>query len=273
MKKYIKKYWQAILVGVGITLVIIVLLMFLSALWNSLYRLSDETKDYMFSTGDGHHFQWVGISTILAVIAFIFNAIWNKKNFNADIKSKSRIDWMKTVRDNYSEFLAISKEIFEILTDKEKVSIKNKTENELSKPELSHLNEISMKLFSIHNKLILYVPEKSNELITGAVDDVFVYTENMISKYNKSNSTNVYRSDRSYMDDYIDKNYEDIFVMNKIAFEKQGIKSDSKSIRNIYNISDENNFKHYNFTSFLTLCNKMGADYFQKEWKRAKKGK
>lgn len=71
--------------------------------WNFVNQKSPEFWFYTGKSGQ-YHFQWVGISVLLAVVGLFVNNIWDRKKMNADIRSKSRIDWMKTVRDSISDY-------------------------------------------------------------------------------------------------------------------------------------------------------------------------
>lgn len=56
--------------------------------------------DYFFSTGGNvHHFQWVGVSTIIAAVGFVYNQSWERKKFNANLISKTRLEWTNVVRN------------------------------------------------------------------------------------------------------------------------------------------------------------------------------
>ncbi|MFP8048140.1 hypothetical protein ACLHLP_03950 [Weissella confusa] len=65
--------------------------------------------DYFFSTGGNvHHFQWVGVSTIIAAVGFVYNQSWERKKFNANLISKTRLEWTNVVRNLLGEYLSVA---------------------------------------------------------------------------------------------------------------------------------------------------------------------
>jgi len=50
-------------------------------------------------------FLWIGITSVLAIATLTFNAWDRRRQFNADLKSKSRIKWIENVRVAYSELV------------------------------------------------------------------------------------------------------------------------------------------------------------------------
>lgn len=61
------------------------------AIWHS------RLFSHLFVDGDGK-FNWIGITSILAIISLVFNAWDRRRQFKADLVSKSRITWIENVR-------------------------------------------------------------------------------------------------------------------------------------------------------------------------------
>lgn len=66
---------------------------------------------YLFDSPD-HKFQWVGATSIIAIITLAVNAWDNRRKFKADLVSKSRLEWLARVEKitadlytNYYQFI------------------------------------------------------------------------------------------------------------------------------------------------------------------------
>ncbi|MBU7561137.1 hypothetical protein KGP40_04305 [Weissella cibaria] len=70
-----------------------------------------DVMNYLFSTGgpsDAYHFQWVGVTAAVALVAFIFNQVWERRKMKADLKSKNSIIWLDTVRPILADLMVAS---------------------------------------------------------------------------------------------------------------------------------------------------------------------
>ena len=162
-----------------------------------------KVADFLFVDKEGK-FQWIGVSAILAVFAFIFNIIWEHHKLNADIKSKSRIKWMEIVRDYLADY-SISVQAMDLslrrmllvkwkhkvhpnkkVTDEDGVDV-TEVYNELYTAMNDDLNAKSREVSKNISLLQLYIPkspsnDKLNEeitciatLIESARDDIMEY--------------------------------------------------------------------------------------------------
>ena len=55
---------------------------------------------------DKGYFNWIAITSIIAIGTFIWTIWFNNKKYKADLVSKGRIDWMNQVRPLYAQYLA-----------------------------------------------------------------------------------------------------------------------------------------------------------------------
>lgn len=110
--------------------------------------------NHFFVDGSGK-FAWIGLTSIMAIVTLLLNAIDSRRRFRADLISKSRIDWMKQVRPIVAKYYAMSRKYIFDITD--------------SKPELtdSELNENLATIETLHNELLLYIPDNpsNNQLL------------------------------------------------------------------------------------------------------------
>lgn len=89
--KHLKKFWFIYLLS-------LVFLIFLTIciFWHEFYL-------YLFDSPD-HKFQWIGATSIIAIITLEVNAWDNRRKFKADLISKSRIAWIENVGRTTAEF-------------------------------------------------------------------------------------------------------------------------------------------------------------------------
>lgn len=117
MIKYIENHMDKI-IGVTIVLVIFGWLLSFNP-WGTFERLKmicnfnkmilvsiwqNKVFNIFFVDSYGK-FSWIGITSIIAIISLTFNAWDRRRQFNADLKSKSRIKWIENVRMAYSELV------------------------------------------------------------------------------------------------------------------------------------------------------------------------
>lgn len=144
------------------------------------WLIDPSPVDYFLSTGgkEAHHFQWVGVSTIIAVIGFVYNQAWERKKFDADLKAKSRLDWMKTVRDLLGEYLSVAPASvnkvanYYIWAFTKGVEV-NSTDAAFERRE--EQNELIAKANSLYLTMTLYIPNHAgddNQPINQALADM-----------------------------------------------------------------------------------------------------
>ena len=57
-----------------------------------------------------NNFQWGSIAALVALIAAIMQMFNNKKSIDANLKAKSRVEWIQNVRKLSADFIRISYE-------------------------------------------------------------------------------------------------------------------------------------------------------------------
>lgn len=227
-----KGYWQ-------ISLIFIVLLV--GVLSVIFCNLPTPWKKYWYE--DNGHFPWVGVSVFIAAIGFLGNQIWERKKLNADIKSKSRIEWMVTVRDLLAHFMVESEKIYTTLSDVAGSTVKKTAKAESFK---SKYNDERVVLSRTYRKLLLYIPYADDNqnllnsiqtvwnLIDERCEEVVSLAENYRKSPNEVNENKIYE----FMKEVNPSNEEQNLLM-----------------ANIDNL------------------NEIGRQYFKQEWERAKQGK
>lgn len=111
---------------------------------------------------DGYNkFNWIGITSALAIISLTFNAWDRRRQFNADLKSKSRIKWMAEVRPIIARFV-------------EEVSSYMYLYNCFAVGNQSNLNSKLTETMSNLKKdyflIKLYIPSESNEKVLNKLE-------------------------------------------------------------------------------------------------------
>ncbi|MDF8375168.1 hypothetical protein G9401_06180 [Weissella paramesenteroides] len=212
---------------------------------------------------DNGHFPWIGVSAFIAAIGFIDNQRWERKKLNADIKSKSRINWMVTVRDLlasyttdserlYSTMIELARFLATIYLDKnnqvrQNVHISVQQQNDfliLNK----RFNDESQKQTVEHRKLLLYIPVvPDNTEILSKIEDI--ETEVNSSRHKVTTWVNEPSID----------NLENL--LDEICYMKNSISEhDIQKRKTVLNNAIKD-----------AIC--VGRSYFKGEWERAKKGK
>ncbi|KRL56659.1 hypothetical protein [Furfurilactobacillus rossiae] len=116
-------------------------------------------------------FEWIGITSVLAIVTLTYNAWDRRRQFRADLISKSRIKWMEQVRPLVANFYTDSKKY---IFDRLHANTKSQT---LSIPEL---NNNLVKVQELYTQIILFTPDnESNELLLHSVKLVWGEIDNM----------------------------------------------------------------------------------------------
>lgn len=211
-----------------------------------------KVADFLFVDKDGK-FQWIGVSAVLAVVVFLFNTGWEHHKLNADIKSKSRIQWMNTVREYMVNYiisardldLALRKKLsFKdrykkdsngVITDKSGNQITDQKQSEIHAENNDAVNLSLRELSKNFDLLMLYIPNsKSNKDLINSIQNVAGFLNSVTSKVNKY---------------------------------KVGQDIGSKTVKEYKNfLSSENNRN-------IKAMKDIARTYMKIEWERAKKGK
>ena len=133
-------------------------------------------------------FQWVGVTAVVALVAFIFNQVWERRKLRADVKYKSSIEWISKYRDLVADFIAATEDIqlkkiaqmaalhkksaetekLELLakdsTETANLELLAKKSTERTKRELlrNEYNNSRISLQKAYQLLILYTPESED---------------------------------------------------------------------------------------------------------------
>lgn len=229
-----KGYWQ-------ITLIFIVLLV--GVLSVIFCNLPTPCKKYWYE--DNGHFPWVGVSVFIAAIGFLGNQIWERKKLNADIKSKSRIEWMVTVRNLLANFLADAEDIYSEVHSMGNVTL-NETNSEHSEEIIKKYNVNVKALLVEYYELCLYIPiTEDNKKLNQGIHDIW----DIVDQKNREvvRLGNAYRGSEG-------EDKERIGTELKRALSEMNDSNVHELILKIESLSD------------------IGRDYFKEEWERAKQG-
>ncbi|WP_285213820.1 hypothetical protein [Lactiplantibacillus plantarum] len=109
-------------------------------------------------------FNWIGITSILAIATLTLNAWDRRRQFKADLVSQSRIKWMAEVRPIVARFI---EEISNYMYLYNRFAVGNE-------PSLnSELTEIMSNIRKDYYLIKLYVPTKSNEKLLNKIELLF----------------------------------------------------------------------------------------------------
>lgn len=222
-----KGYWK-------VALILIILLSIIC------YFLPAPWRRYWYE--DNGHFPWVGISVFIAAVGFFGNQIWERKKLNADIKSKSRIEWMVTVRDLLANFMVESEKIYITLSD---LSISTLISTNKESNESKKYNDEKSTLSVTYRKLLLYIPPvEDNQCLLISIQDVWdlvdercIEAVSITEKYRKTNN----QENKDKLNEFIKK-------------------------------IDPNDEEQNVLMTRIDHLNEVGRKYFKHEWERAKRG-
>jgi hypothetical protein len=138
-----------------------------------------DAYDYFFTESKEHsHFQWIGISTLVAVVGFLFNQLWERRKFNADIKSKSRIDWMKTVRNVLARYTVLARDVqlqANTYLNYRKFFLDDKEGRAIA---LDSLNKKSEEFTEQYSLLLLYISKKpDNQELNDKITALYKFVD------------------------------------------------------------------------------------------------
>lgn len=164
--KHLKKFWFIYLLS-------LVFLIFLTIciFWHEFYL-------YLFDSPD-HKFQWIGATSIIAIITLGVNAWDNRRKFRADLISKSRITWMADTKRILSEYYQVFSE-YAYVYSKFATEKRPEESNKLN----SQMTELMGKIRRIYYEILLNIPDnESNEPLLKYVKLIFGELNNMVKYY------------------------------------------------------------------------------------------
>ncbi len=229
LMKFLKWLWKHLFIII-IATVVTIFMGYLAIRWiryndTYLYR-------YLFQDSNGK-FAWTGFTAIIAIITLAINAWDNRRKFRADLVSKSRIEWMNTVRPYISEYYEnFNKYIFEYaqFMDAENGSEEKKKCNDVLS---ARMHKIKKSYYNIK----LYVPRgESNKKLLKNINltwDELSY----VGPYFEHG----FRVGKIRRKEIVQQNYSKIVIKYVSDLSKDGIED--------------------------------ASIYFKNEWEKAKKGK
>lgn len=120
---------------------------------------------FLFVT-DKNKMNWIGLTGIIAIAGLIYNFYDGRRRFRGDIRSKSRIDWMKTVRTLVAEFLSDYSLLLYIVNNNIDILIGDD-------------KGIVTRLKKNYYEILLYVPDNdSNALLLNNIKKLYSYLTN-----------------------------------------------------------------------------------------------
>lgn len=158
-----KKYWKTI-----IAMLIILILFSATLFWIEINDLNGLGKIIWhlrffnhFFVEENNKFSWIGITSVLAIASLTFNAWDRRRQFNADLKSKSRIKWMAEVRPIVARFV---EEIPNYIFLYHRFVVDG--EEDLNPKLTEKMSSIRKDYYLIK----LYVPTRSNEKLLRGIE-------------------------------------------------------------------------------------------------------
>lgn len=160
--KNIQKYLKIFIIS--LTLLILVII---------LFHIYKELINIFFDkNGD---FQWVGITSIVAILTFGYSIYSTNKKNRYDVVSKERIRWIEDVKQQITELLVLMNAYYDIVQNcGEKCSLELNTPDQLKVRDKYHdkANNLMEKIdFKINLLLLSFADNKDNSQIINCVKD------------------------------------------------------------------------------------------------------
>lgn len=204
---------------------------------------SNQLIQFLFVT-EKNKFNWIGITSVLAIISLTFTAWDSRRKLKADVVSKSRVQWINSVRPLVAKFLVNSKYYMtyyiDIQIQSENLKIAN---NDFKQYETGAKQEESQREIIIDKK------NKINELLRE--------TENIFNEI-KLNLPE-------------DKSGDNATLMKSINVVYDELKNIKNNYKNAKNDGEEKQLSDRVITEINNVVS-VGSSYFKNEWERAKKG-
>lgn len=137
----------------------------------------------LFFTKEGR-FNWLSVTSIIAIVTFIWSFIYNRKKLKADLVSKARIDWMNQVRPLLAEYLAaVPKYMY----------MYNKVTLDHDEDTRSALDDKMDEIKRLYYELNLYIPTNdSNKVVLKDMELLWGELDNITSYYNYGVQKNLF---------------------------------------------------------------------------------
>ena len=79
---------------------------------NMLNILSAINFQYFFNTDSGH-FNWILVTSIIAIATFIWTIWFDNKKYRADLVLKTKIEWLQDMRNVYGKYIKATIAVFD----------------------------------------------------------------------------------------------------------------------------------------------------------------
>ncbi|MCP8850831.1 hypothetical protein [Latilactobacillus sakei] len=142
---------------------ILVLVIYRNTLVNNKYI------KFLFVTPKG--FNWVGVTSLVALISFTFTAWDSRRKINADLISKSRVQWIKEVRNMTAVMVTNAIYLTSVLPQ------------EVDEDSAKRLRDSSTTLLEKATLIKLYFPVNDSDGRNKDLVDMVIQVEDEISKY------------------------------------------------------------------------------------------
>lgn len=187
---------------------------------SALPTMAIDIWQVLFFT-QGGRFNWLSITSIVAIVTFIWSIIYNKKKLKADLISKARLNWMDKVRSLYAayieafgEYRYLYSEVF-VEKDRDKKELDNKM----------------VEVRKLYYELELYIPSnKSNSDLLKYINLMWYELSYISDYYNYgrqhdkivSVKTGVKRSNyETVVDEYLDRLIEEAYTLGNHFFKEE----------------------------------------------------
>lgn len=160
---------------------------------------SNQLIRFLFVT-EKNKFNWIGITSVLAIISLTFTAWDSRRKLKADLISKSRVKWMETVRVTLAEFwVASDKYIFMLglYMDGDKGQDGNVR---VTDSALTNQLEIAKRQY---RQIILFIPDNSSNDIV--LTDVKLMWHEISKSHGEYGNQPLEHDKNKYKNDYFPK--------------------------------------------------------------------
>lgn len=211
----------------------------------------EKVANFLFIDKD-NKFQWIGVSAVFAVVVFFFNTSWEHHKLNAEIKSKSRIQWMNTVREYIVDYTIAAQDLD--LALRKMLAYK-------ARHEVQRTGELTNE-----EGFVISIEDYESELT--ARNDVVNLSSRAVSKTRGllmlyiTNS----KSERALV-----KNIQDLADYLQVARSKVGSYKEGTQIEGQHP-NDYAETLQKDIENRINLLTETARDYMKNEWERAKKG-
>lgn len=164
--------------------------------------------DFLFVT-DKNKMNWIGLTGIIAIAGLLYNLYDGRRRFRGDIVSKSRIDWMKSIRPLIANYVTnVSNYMYFYHLHQKEVNVENK--NKINK----QLTEKMALIRSQYYQITLYIPKNdSNLLILKNVNLIYGELSNIGQYYDYGISKGYFfKSGQTPYEEVVDQYISDLFM-------------------------------------------------------------